>query len=138
VILLNLRVKLPRRDRKEFLQKISSMRELRNKPSFFMQLVRPVGYPRWFVILQYGALFPIMLWPIMFFLSWFQDDRPNYLLFFLFNFYPVLIISLVAIAYRIFGRYRWLAVMLALLPILAMVLFAVMIFIALNYPSPNY
>ncbi len=108
-----------------------------------MNVLKPVGFPRWFVALNYVALSPILVWPIMVFLAGFAGDGSsvtffNYLLFFLFIFYPVLLLGIVATSYRLFDRYRRLSIFLSLIPIMVVLFVAVKLFVAMNYPTPNY
>jgi hypothetical protein len=104
-------------------------------------ILRPIGFPRWFVVLNYIALLPIVAWPVMFFLSWFLFDAPgseqlgNYLTFFLFILYPVILVSIVAASYRLFARHRPSAIALTLFPIVVTLACITVVVWVLNTPA---
>ena len=80
-------------------------------------------YPKWFSRLNNISLLPIFLWPLIFFGSIFLFDNPqNFLLtfgiFILMNSYPLLLLTLSSLSYRLFTTKRFIGTSIPILTIL--------------------
>ena len=83
--------------------------------------IKKYNLPRWFFILNYISLAPIVLWPIVFFGSIFMLDDPkaSVLLFFTINCYPFLLIGLTLLSFNVYTYNKLLAIFICLIPIIA-------------------
>jgi len=91
--------------------------------------------PRWIVKLNQISLAGIFAWPFVLFVSIFLFDHPQnlgqtYLIFFLINCYPVVLMMLTFFSYKVFHLNRLIS---ALFPLLAICAYVFVIFmIAIN------
>jgi len=84
--------------------------------------------PLWIRRLNYFALSPILLWPLIFYGTIFLFDNPKNILqtVFLFlavNSYPLLLGGIVLLSYNLFPRNKFLAALLPLIPICLLLCF---------------
>jgi hypothetical protein len=80
--------------------------------------------PRWIVFLNYGCLGGIVVWPLVFFGSIFMFDNPRnihntYIQVILLDSYPLLLMGLTFLSFKIFQWSRLISMMLPSLVILA-------------------
>lgn len=90
--------------------------------------------PTWFVILNYFSLFPIIFWPLLAFGSIFMFDNPSnmfmtFTIFLLIISYPLILVGLIAINFRLYTKQRVLAVAISFVPIIvgALIIFGLLI-----------
>ena len=93
------------------------------------------GLPKWIVYLNYASLSAIFVWPLVFFCSIFMFDNPDnvnmtYFGFILINCYPILLILLSYLSFRIFYLSK---VVSAVLPTITLLVY---IYMGVNYLVP--
>jgi hypothetical protein len=84
--------------------------------------------PVWIRRLNYIALSPILLWPLVFFGAIFFFDNPKnifqtVLLFIAFNSYPLVLGGIVLASYKLFPKSKFLSAILPLIPICLLICF---------------
>lgn len=80
--------------------------------------------PKWFIRFSYLSLYPILFWPLIFFVSIFMFDNPQnvaltFLYFILINCYPFFFIAIVVAGFKTYSRQKLLAVLLPFIPFLS-------------------
>ena len=93
--------------------------------------------PKWFKILNLSILLPVLLWPLVFYGTIFFFDNPSnytytYLMFFLFNAYPLYLIILALLNARLYIWNRPLGVILPIVILLSIVSGATYIIIMMS------
>lgn len=96
-------------------------------------LVQKHNLPDWFVKVNYWGLLPIVLWPLVFFVTIFLFDNPKnematFGLFLLINSYPFLLIGNLLLSFKLFSVARPLSILLPLIPLAAFAYLIIYVF----------
>jgi hypothetical protein len=104
--------------------------------NIFNYIFRNKDLPRWIVFLNYACLSGILVWPLVFFASIFMFDNPSdenktFSQFILINSYPLLLMLITFVSFKVFHRSKLVSVMLPSMAILSYIY----IFIAYVLPG---
>jgi hypothetical protein len=93
--------------------------------------------PSWIIALNYIALIPALVWPIVFFASIFMFDNPKnagatFLLFLLINSYPLILLANMHFSFMLFNKNK---VLSAILPLIPLVAFSYLIYFLFQYEN---